>query len=149
MENKNFIIEEVTTTNQVLDIIKIHEEIFNQKKLWLDFWLDFLGFKKTYFLILDNKKNIMGYYAIFKKSKSDYIAYFGFKESYRHKKYGKYVLEYLINNRNTLRPLTLHVNVNNEAALKLYLNAGFKKEEMIKKYYSNNDNAYLMRLKLI
>ena len=38
----------------------------------------------------------------------------------------------------------LHVRVNNEAALQLYMSAGFSQDEMRPRYYANGDNALLL-----
>ena len=44
--------------------------------------------------------------------------------------------------------LTLEVNENNEPAIKMYQNLGFKVSHKRKNYYQNNEDALLMILKI-
>ncbi|MBD3230845.1 MAG: GNAT family N-acetyltransferase, partial [Candidatus Lokiarchaeota archaeon] len=70
---------------------------------------------------------------------------------YRNLGYGEKLLDRLLklfreHNKIIIR---LEVRVSNEKAIKLYKKFGFKISKVKKHYYSNNEDAYLMKLKLV
>lgn len=70
---------------------------------------------------------------------------------YRNKKIGDKLLKHIIEvcKNNGCENITLEVKVNNQPAIKLYKNNGFKILSIRKKYYSNGTlDAYLMIRKL-
>ena len=70
---------------------------------------------------------------------------------YRNKKIGDKLLKHIIEicKNKGCENITLEVKVNNQPAIKLYKNNGFKILIIIKKYYSNGTlDAYLMIRKL-
>lgn len=71
------------------------------------------------------------------------------KESYRNRKIGSNMLEYLINKskKENIENITLEVNIENTYAIKLYKKYNFK-EVAIRKGYYNGIDGILMELKL-
>ena len=83
------------------------------------------------------------------------LYFLGVKSNQKRLGHGTKILKNLIKNSKALgtRKIFLEVNVTNEAALKLYTNAGFKSLGIRKEYYRNSlnsfDDAILMELILI
>lgn len=122
-------------------IVNLHFEIFQQKRR-LGYILDIINPNRHYFLITIDDE-IAGYYAIFQKRKSEYIAVFGFKAKFRHQGYGHILMQTIID-ANIKPKLTLHVDTQNKNALDLYQNFGFSIQKELKKFYKNKHNAYYM-----
>lgn len=72
------------------------------------------------------------------------LNYIFIKKEYRNKGFGKELMKYFIEFCNNVSNITLEVNVNNIAAIKLYESFGFEKIAIRKNYY-NNDDAILMK----
>ena len=83
------------------------------------------------------------------------LYFLGVKTDKKKLGYGTKILKNLIISSKALgsRKIFLEVNVTNEAALKLYTNAGFKSLGIRKEYYKNSfgsfDDAMIMELVLI
>ena len=83
------------------------------------------------------------------------LYFLGVKNSQKRSGYGTKTLKNLIASSKALgsRKIFLEVNITNEAALKMYTNAGFKRIGIRKEYYKNSlnsfDDAILMELILI
>ena len=83
------------------------------------------------------------------------LYFLGVKNSKKRLGHGTKTLKNLIESSKVLgsRKILLEVNITNEAALKIYTNAGFKKIGIRKEYYKNSlnsfDDAVLMELILI
>ena len=83
------------------------------------------------------------------------LYFLGVKNNQKRLGHGTKILENVIISSKALgtRKIFLEVNVTNEAALKLYTNAGFKRLGIRKAYYKNSfnsfDDAILMELILI
>lgn len=69
------------------------------------------------------------------------------EKQYRNKGIGSKLLEYVINKIDGINNVFLEVNVNNEAAIKLYKKFNFEVINVRKKYYGNDD-CYVMRKEL-
>ena len=83
------------------------------------------------------------------------LFFLGVKNNQKRLGHGTKTLKNLITNSKALgsRKIFLEVNITNEAALKMYTNAGFKRIGIRKEYYKNSlnsfDDAILMELILI
>ena len=83
------------------------------------------------------------------------LFFLGVKNNQKRLGHGTKTLKNLITSSKTLgsRKIFLEVNITNEAALKVYTNAGFKRIGIRKEYYKNSlnsfDDAILMELILI
>ena len=83
------------------------------------------------------------------------LYFLGVKNNQKRLGHGTKTLRNLITSSKALgsRKIFLEVNINNEAALKMYTNAGFTRIGLRKKYYKNSlnsfDDAILMELILI
>ena len=83
------------------------------------------------------------------------LYFLGVKNSQKRLGHGTKTLKNLIASSKALgsRKIFLEVNITNEAALKIYTNAGFKRIGIRKEYYKNSlnsfDDAILMELILI
>ena len=83
------------------------------------------------------------------------LYFLGVKNNQKRLGHGTKILKNLIISSKALgsRKIFLEVNITNEAALQLYINAGFKRLGVRKEYYKNSfnsfDDAILMELLLI
>ncbi len=95
---------------------------------------------KRYFLIDDIA--FMGISVLYDRVELDYIYV---EKEKRNKNYASWMVKYLINycDKSKYKNISLEVNVNNLAAVKLYEKYGFRVTKRIKKYYQGED-AYLM-----
>ena len=73
------------------------------------------------------------------------ITMIGVFPEYRRRGVGKRLMESIL--RSTSGDIYLHVEVNNEPALRLYRAFGFKVVKRVSKFYSTGEDAYLMVLK--
>lgn len=104
-------------------------------------------FTKYIAYYIDN--NVIGYLVYEKLYDRVEIDYIYVLETFRNKKIGSLMMEYLINlcKQNNIYNITLEVNINNINAIKLYEKYNFKTISIRKGYYKGID-ALLMEVKL-
>ena len=110
---------------------------------------DFQNQNATYFIAkLDNE--IVGFAGILKICDEANIMNIVTKTSKRHLGVGEKLLKELISSskKQTLKSITLEVNVNNYPAIHLYEKFNFKRIGLRKKYYNNTDDALIMTLEI-
>ena len=109
-------------------------------------YLKYLLFKKDIILLkLEINNKIIGVviYKLFFNEDRLHIMYLLVDKKYRSKGYGSKILDKIKNN--DLNTISLHVNINNENAIKFYKKNNFKVKKLKKNYYSNpqSDGYYL------
>jgi len=97
-----------------------------------------------------NKGEIRGYTIGQSKNESAEIISLAVDPIWRKKGIGKTLTNFLINNfkEKGVKEISLHVRIKNKAGITLYQNLGFQILKTIKNYYSNGDDAYLMKRNL-
>ena len=121
-----------------------------------DFWNyntfknELLNSNSTYIIAKDNN-SIVGFAGIWQSLDTMHITNIVVKKDYRRKKIASLLLEELIKmtkEKKEIIELTLEVNVNNIAAIKLYEKYNFNKIGLRKKYYNNKNDALIMTKKI-
>lgn len=102
------------------------------------------------YFIYEENNNIIGfinYYDLYDRFE---ISYIEVKEEYRNNHIGSKLMEYLIQlgNEKSIINITLEVNKENIAAIKLYEKYDFKNVAIREKYYNGVD-GYLMERKMM
>lgn len=104
-----------------------------------EYWILKFHEGKTHSFVATMASMIIGY--IFCDNNT--IISFAISEKYRGKGIGKHLIQNCLNTFQN--PVTLHVRITNEPALKLYKSFGFIEKELLNEYYTNPvDDAYLM-----
>ena len=141
-------IKELTLQDQELieELEKCFETHFEKHKIKDDLNNNFFS---KYFIYIE-KCNIIGfinYYDLYDRFEISYIEVL---ETYRNKKIGSKLIEYLLKIRKekNIDNITLEVNINNINALKLYEKYDFKKVAIRPKYYDGVD-GFLMERKMM
>ena len=99
----------------------------------------------SYYIIAKDGNNIIGFAGINFILDESHIANIVTKKDKRNLGIGSRLLENLIAKANeTSSLITLEVNVNNKSAIHLYQKYGFDILGIRKKYYHNQDDAYIM-----
>lgn len=103
-------------------------------------------------IVIEENGDICGYASAWFLYDQVHIANFCVEESVRCKGYGSQLMEYIINRAKEFQKerIILEVRVSNIAAIKLYEKYGFKNIYRRPKFYeNNNEDAFIMELKLI
>jgi len=95
-------------------------------------------------------RKIAGYFGSWLVLTEAHITNIAVHPDFRKKKIGTMLTEYFINHLKELgiEYATLEVRISNTAAKNLYEKFGFEVKGVRKKYYDNNEDAYLMVLEL-
>ena len=144
----NFNIEKITTSDleEIYEIEKrCYPNPWNYQSLKNELNIPFAFHYK--FKI--NSK-IAGYCFCFFCSDNLHINNFCIDKKYQNKGNGFIFLINLIMKakKNGVRTLTLEVDINNSKAVNLYEKAGFKKDKLIRNFYSNGNDAQRMYLNI-
>jgi ribosomal-protein-alanine N-acetyltransferase len=96
-------------------------------------------------------ENIVGYVLVLIKRKSAKLYSIGVDETHRGKKIAKKLLEFIFKELASLgfENLLLEVRVDNDGAISLYKKTGFKIKKILKEFYGDGCNAYLMELNMV
>ena len=127
-------------------ITKIHNENFEEKKNE-SYFLEILNndLYDVYCLSEEKTSEISGYAVFYDTSDSIDLFEIAVLKEKQGKGYGDTLLSYTANMFcRSGRKILLEVNENNEKAIKLYKNNGFKEISVRKNYYGNNQNAVIM-----
>jgi ribosomal-protein-alanine N-acetyltransferase len=96
------------------------------------------------FIVAEFKGNVVGYTI---GNNSGEIITIAVDPDYRKQGIGKSLADFLIKNykKRGIQELSIHVRTNNQAGVSFWQNLGFKVEKTIKNYYSNGDDALLLK----
>lgn len=101
----------------------------------------------THVLVAERNSNVIGYIMFTKIYETIDIISIVVAENYRNKKIASSLIDYMISEyQDSLKLITLEVNTDNIAALKLYEKFGFEIIATREKYFNNKD-SYLMAVK--
>ncbi len=91
------------------------------------------------------KKGVLIFSIYYDRAELDYIYVYS---EFRKNGIASKLMEFMIKECNSVKNITLEVNVNNESATKLYKKFNFDIVASREKYYNNGNSAYLMERKL-
>ena len=128
-------------------IVNIEETAFltdpwSIKMIKLEFFKD--SSSKSYVLELNDK--IVGYAFITIINFEIHLNRIAIDPNHQQKGFGLQLLKKILEENSKNKSVFLELKYSNIAALKLYRKVGFKKYNIRKNYYSNNDDALLMCL---
>lgn len=135
---------------------------FQPKELYLDLYFSnclCFAISDDYEIYELKKNHIVDFKlagVLFYNKDANLIQIFGVDPNLRGKKYGYYLLKYLVEdflpeNRSRGTIVKLHVRVSNTKAIELYTKVGFKIDERTESYYKYTDDeedAYLMSYRI-
>jgi ribosomal-protein-alanine N-acetyltransferase len=113
-------------------------------------FLNFLLKEPNGFLIAKMNDQIVGYVIGVIEKNIGTIVSIAVKKDYRRKGIGKKLLDYIIEyfKLKNISIINLQVRIDNYEAISFYENNGFKKVKILKNYYSNGCDAFLMEKKI-
>lgn len=122
------------------------------------FFMDLYANYPETFIVAEEENKIVGYvmcrvetaFSGFSPAKRGHIISIAVLPNYRRRGIGEMLLKEALNaliNHYGVKDCYLEVRVSNEAAINLYKKLGFKIERVIRGYYADGENAYLMRIK--
>ena len=101
----------------------------------------------NYVMLLED--NIIGYIFTHKIDKEVQILNFAIDTSYQHKGYGEEFFSYFIDQLDEDISIILEVRKSNFSAINLYLKFGFSELGIREKYYSDGEDAIVMKRKFL
>ena len=131
------------------------EQIKNNLNNFDDFWTysilkqELLN-KNSKYIVCKSENEIIGFAGIWISPVDIHITNIVIRKDLRNNKFGTILLQELLDlakNENK-EEITLEVNKNNTAAIKLYSKFEFKEIGIRKKYYNNIDDAIIMTKKI-
>jgi ribosomal-protein-alanine N-acetyltransferase len=98
------------------------------------------------FLVAENKGEVVGFVAGEISENLGKVSLIAVDQNYREKGVGKKLLEFILNHfkEKGIRTVVARARTENEKGVAFLKSFGFEITEMIKKYYPNGDDAYLM-----
>lgn len=141
IEDRGFMILKIDLS-QLDKIIDIEKESFN--KPWTkSSYEELCNSYNSEIYVYKNENEIVAYAVILDMVDVYELVRIAVKKEYRGQKYGKTLLKEIINFKE--KNIYLEVRENNQAAIKLYENTGFKIVNIRKKYYKDTgENALVM-----
>ncbi len=133
------------TLRHLEDVLKIERQLFSDPWSRNSFRFEILAnnYSLPLVLLLDNK--IIGYTIIWMIFQEFHIANFAIHPDYQHQGFGTYLLNEVLEKAVGVEYALLEVREKNLTAIHLYEKFGFKKVAIRDHYYSNGDNAIIMR----
>ena len=101
----------------------------------------------NYVMLLED--NIIGYIFTHKIDKEVQILNFAIDTSYQHKGYGEEFFSYFMDQLDEDISIILEVRKSNFSAINLYLKFGFSELGIREKYYSDGEDAIVMKRKFL
>ena len=101
----------------------------------------------NYVMLLED--NIIGYIFTHKIDKEVQILNFAIDNSYQHKGYGEEFFSYFMDQLDEDISIILEVRKSNFSAINLYLKFGFSELGIREKYYSDGEDAIVMKRKFL
>ncbi|WP_150467167.1 GNAT family N-acetyltransferase [Francisella sp. SYW-9] len=100
--------------------------------------------KQKYFFVSKKEECLTGYILCFEYKKVIRVYSLAVCQNHQGQGIGKKLLEYVLDN--SIKNISLEVNINNSRAISLYKSVGFKISKQINYFYENGDAAYKMLL---
>lgn len=135
-------------TSDLKEIIEIEKASFPDRKPWSENY-----FKNIYrkypqgFLVAKTEGKVAGYAIGRVKNGSSEIISLAVHPYWRRKQVGAFLLKRLIDyfKKEGVKKILLHVRTKNKEASSFYNNFNFEIVKVIKNYYKNGDDAYLVK----
>lgn len=139
------------TTLDIAAILLIEKENYDDPWDYKIFEDEIVHSQNSEYYGIFNDEELIGYMGFWKLPDYLDITNISVKPQYKRQGIAKKLLDYLeaCAQSNNINSIFLEVNVNNQGAIKLYEDYGYKILKTIRHYYSyNNDDAYLMQKEL-
>ena len=133
------------------EIMEIERASFPRKQVYSKFRFERYSQKcPESFIVAESENEVVGYTIGKSKNGSAEIISLAVKPSFRQKGIGRKLTNFLISflKKRGVKEIFLEVRTINKIAISFYRNLGFKISKILKNYYRNGDDAYLMKLKL-
>jgi ribosomal-protein-alanine N-acetyltransferase len=104
--------------------------------------------QRSIFRLLEVHGEIAGYYVVYAVLDESELANIAVSPFMRGCGYGRELLKHAVKSASAAKVMFLEVGVDNEAALRLYREAGFEEVGYIKDYYGKGSDAYIMKLNI-
>lgn len=133
----------------VFNMNNLNEEILPENYPLL-FWITTLLTSSNSYVAYNSNNVLVGYCLAFPESPvSGLICSLAVHPDFRNKNIANTLLSLSINSfkEQLITNIELHVRIDNIIAKNIYLKNGFEIIEIIKEYYSENQDAYLMKIK--
>lgn len=128
-----------TKFSDIPQLMKLNQETLPENYTQ-EFWSQKFYEGKSHSFVAVHGGEVIGYAFCDK----ELLISFALNEKFRNKGIGKQLLYHCLNTFTT--PVSLHVRVSNEVALKLYKSVGFKEDKKIDGYYVNPvEDAFEMK----
>jgi len=131
--------------DDVAQIAQLEKEIFTDAWSFEQFMSETDGqfFKYPFIVNVDNQ--LAGYTCIWAFSDEVHINNFAIHPDFRRKGLGLKLISYIFDTFNAYKSFFLEVRVSNKAAIGLYKKSGFIEYFIRKKYYSDGEDAVVMK----
>lgn len=136
---------EKMTLQHVDEVVKIEQQLYSDPWSKKSFLYEVMGnqFSAPSIMLLDNK--IIGYCIVWKIFGEFHIANIAIHPNYQGNGYGTYFLTEIMKENDGLEYAILEVRETNHTAIHIYEKLGFVKISKRFSYYSNGENALVMR----
>jgi ribosomal-protein-alanine N-acetyltransferase len=127
------------------DVIQIENQLFTDPWSQRGFQFEILANQYSLPLVLLLDKKVVGYTIVWIIFGEFHIANIAIHPDYQRKGFGSYLLNQVLKKAVGLKYAILEVRENNLSAIRLYEKFGFEKISVRPHYYSNGDDAIIMR----
>lgn len=133
------------TLEHLDEVLNIERRVFYDSWSRNSFRFEILTNNYSLPLVLLWEGRVIGYTIIWIIFEEFHIANFAIDPEFHHQGFGSYFLDEALKRAEGLEYALLEVRQNNHAAIRLYEKFGFKKIAVRYGYYSNGDNALIMK----
>ena len=129
-------------------VMEIEKASFPNREAWSKDYFKSLYLKYPEgFIVAENEDKIIGYTIGRSKNDSGEIVSLAVDPAWRQKGIGTKLTNFLIEHfkEKRVKEISLCVRTKNKTVISFYQNLGFKILKIIKNYYQNGDDAYLMK----
>ena len=139
----------IATSNDFADILSIEKKVFKHpwSKEQLSWELNSQPAAENYVMI--TRGNMIGYLFSHVVDDDVQILNIAIDIPFQHKGYGEQLLSYFLDQFNTDIIIHLEVRKSNFSAINLYLKFGFSELGIREKYYSDGEDAIVMKRKFL
>lgn len=137
--------------SDVKKLYELEKKLFSKENFPLSQGSIRYHIKNNLLYLSESDGNIVGYILVLIKRKNAKLYSIGVDETHRGKKIAKKLLEFIFKELASLgfENLLLEVRVDNDGAISLYKKTGFEIKKILKEFYGDGCNAYLMELNMV
>ncbi|MDL2237752.1 ribosomal protein S18-alanine N-acetyltransferase [Christensenellaceae bacterium OttesenSCG-928-K19] len=145
-ENEEQLMIRPATMDDLESIFECETASFAEPWSYAMLYDDIIENGNTVYLVVLLNGDIIGYGGMWIVLDEAHITNVCIKPEYRKKGYARQLMKELISmsKKNGATSMTLEVRVTNKPALRLYKQCGFTIQGLRKRYYKNNEDAYVM-----